>query len=129
MIENFIGVPFLDKGRTFNGCDCYGLVKLYYKEILNIEIPETIITADKPRRIFANYLKEISENWKPCEPKANAVIAMSVNSEFPNLVTHFAVMIDDKRFIDTRENMSSYLTNIDDERIKNQIKGFYQWQH
>ena len=129
MISNFIGIPFVSKGRSFNGCDCYGLVKLYYKEILNIDIPETIITVEQPRRTFANYLNEISKNWTATTPAKNVVVAMSVNAEHPNLVTHFAVMIDDKRFIDTRENMSSYLTSIDDERIKNQIKGFYKWQH
>ena len=129
MISKFVGIPFISKGRSFNGCDCYGLVKLYYKEILNIDIPETIITAEQPRRTFANYLNEISKNWTATTPAKNVVVAMSVNAEHPNLVTHFAVMIDDKRFIDTRENMSSYLTSIDDEKIKNQIKGFYKWQH
>lgn len=129
MINKFIGIPFISKGRSLNGCDCYGLVKLYYKEILNIDIPETIITAEQPRRTFANYLNEISKNWTATTPAKNVVVAMSVNAEHPNLVTHFAVMIDDKRFIDTRENMSSYLTSIDDEKIKNQIKGFYKWQH
>ena len=129
MISKFVGIPFVSKGRSFNGCDCYGLVKLYYKEILNIDIPETIITAEQPRRTFANYLNEISKNWTATTPAKNVVVAMSVNAEHPNLVTHFAVMIDDKRFIDTRENMSSYLTSIDDEKIKNQIKGFYKWQH
>ena len=129
MINDFIGIPFVSKGRTFRGCDCYGLVKLYYKEVLNIELPETVITAEQPRRTFANYLNEISKNWTLTTQQKNAVVAMAVNAEHPSLVTHFAVMIDDKRFIDTRENMSSYLTSIDDERIKNQIKGFYKWQH
>lgn len=129
MIEKFIGIPFVSKGRSFNGCDCYGLVKLYYKEVLNIDIPETIITNEQPRRTFANFLNEISKNWTLTNPSKNSVVAMSVNAEHPRLITHFAVMIDDKRFIDIRENMSSYLTNIDDEKIKNQIKGFYKWQH
>ena len=129
MINDFIGIPFVSKGRTFRGCDCYGLVKLYYKEVLNIELPETVITAEQPRRTFANYLNEISKNWTLTTQQKNAVVAMSINAEHPSLVTHFAIMIDDKRFIDTRENMSSFLTSIDDERIKNQIKGFYKWQH
>lgn len=129
MMDKFIGIPFVSQGRTFRGCDCYGLVKLYYKEVLNIEIPETVITAEQPRRTFANYLNEISKNWTSTVPSKNAVVAMAVNAEHPTLVTHFAVMIDDKRFIDTRENRSSYLTNIDDKKIKNQIKGFYKWQY
>ena len=129
MIEKFIGIPFVSKGRSFKGCDCYGLVKLYYKEVLNIDLPETVITAEQPRRTFANYLNEISKNWTSTVPQKNAVVAMAVNAQHPSLVTHFAVMIDDKRFIDTKENMSSYLTSINNKKIKNQIKGFYKWQH
>lgn len=129
MMSNFIGIPFVSKGRSFKGCDCYGLVKLYYKEVLNIELPETVITADKPRRIFVNYLNEISKNWIQTVPAKNVVIALSINSEHPTLVTHFAVMIDEKRFIDIRENCNSYLTSIEDMKIKNQIRGFYKWQH
>ena len=129
MMDKFIGIPFVSQGRSFRGCDCYGLVKLYYKEVLNIELPETVITAEQPRRTFANYLNEISKNWTSTIPSKNAVVAMAVNAEHPSLITHFAVMIDDKRFIDIRENMSSYLTSIDDKKIKNQIKGFYKWQH
>lgn len=128
-MNRFVGIPFLDKGRSFEGADCYGIVKLWYKEILNIAIPETVITADKPRLIFANYLKEISQNWELCEPCKNAVVAMSVHALHPKMITHFGVMIDENRFIDTRENICSYLINIDDPRIKNQIKGFYKWQH
>lgn len=129
MMDRFIGIPFISNGRSFKGCDCYGLVKLYYKEVLNIEIPETVITSEQPRRIFANYLNEISKNWTQTVPAKNVVIALSINSEHPSLVTHFAVMIDEKRFIDIRENCSSYLTSIDDIKIKNQIRGFYKWQH
>ena len=61
---DYIGIPYKDKGRTFNGCDCYGLLMLYYKKELGIEIPEVHISAEQPRRSLAKYHEEISKHWE-----------------------------------------------------------------
>lgn len=130
MIDRYIGIPFEDKGRSFSSCDCYGLVKLYYKHELNIDIPETKITADKPRRIMINYLNEISKNWIEVDtPKKDCVVAMCMNEEHPKLVTHFAVMIDDKRLLHTLNKRMSHITTLSHMEIKPFIKGFYRWHN
>ena len=37
--NRFTGVPFADLGRTRAGCDCWGLVRLVYAEVLGIALP------------------------------------------------------------------------------------------
>ena len=34
-----VGVPFLDRGRTFSGWDCWGLVVFAYQVCFNISLP------------------------------------------------------------------------------------------
>lgn len=127
---NYIGIPFKDKGRDFKGCDCFGLVKLYYKNELGIEIPETNITADQPKRIMINYLNEISKNWTKIEsPEKNCVVAFAMHEEHPKLVTHFAVMIDDKTILHTLNKSNSHKLSIDDIRVKSFIRGYFKWQN
>ena len=38
-IERAIRVPFLDKGRSYLGFDCWGLVVCYYRDVLNVALP------------------------------------------------------------------------------------------
>lgn len=49
-LNKLIGIPFKLNRRDFGGCDCRGIVYLYYKYIKNKEIPFT----DGKRIFFRN---------------------------------------------------------------------------
>jgi len=36
----YVGIPWLDRGRTREGCDCWGLLRLVYTEVLGLEVPD-----------------------------------------------------------------------------------------
>lgn len=39
-ITKIIGAEWVSRGVSFDECDCWGLVILYYKHVLNIELPK-----------------------------------------------------------------------------------------
>lgn len=39
-IDRVIGLPWVDRASSFESVDCWGLVLLYYKHVLGIELPE-----------------------------------------------------------------------------------------
>ena len=38
-IKNIIGKPWVNRAASFDAADCWGVVSLYYKHVLNIDIP------------------------------------------------------------------------------------------
>ena len=39
-VAKYVGIRYQSRGRSFDGCDCYGLVRLFYQAELGIELPE-----------------------------------------------------------------------------------------
>lgn len=37
--DRFVGIPYLERGRTPAGCDCYGLLRLVLAELGGIDLP------------------------------------------------------------------------------------------
>jgi cell wall-associated NlpC family hydrolase len=41
-VNTYIGIPFVDLGRTAQGFDCWGAARLVYKQELNISLPSYV---------------------------------------------------------------------------------------
>ena len=38
--KNYVGLPFVERGRSREGCDCWGLIRLVFLEQFSIELPD-----------------------------------------------------------------------------------------
>lgn len=47
--RKYVGVPYKDFGRSTDGCDCWGLLRLVYAEEFGIELPSYIGGYESPR--------------------------------------------------------------------------------
>lgn len=60
-------VPYADKGRTMAGCDCWGLLRLVYRDVLGVELPSYLDdynSADDKNSAAAAISRRIHE-WTP----------------------------------------------------------------
>jgi len=133
-ISYYIGIPFLSKGRDANiGLDCYGLISLYYKNELSIVLPEIATSSNAVHKVFSRYLDQISKNYYEIKtPQNNCIVAMNTTPNYPDIINHFGIYIEDKttntnQILHTLKNTQSHLINSDDIRIKHTIKGYYLW--
>ena len=133
MIKDFIGIPFIDKGRDYKGADCYGLCLIYFRDVLNINIPDVIASPNQVRMAYLEYLSNIRDFWiEHKEPKENTIVAMMTDPDNPKLVTHFGIIlkIDGKlKILHTFRDTASHIVDIDNPIYKNRIKAYYEWRH
>lgn len=122
--DKYIGIPF----ETF---DCYRLVVNVFKQELDVHLDmfETIGTKEG-KRIYMNFLKEISTNWEEVSKddlQNFDVVAMTYDVKHPNIVQHLGVLLDGK-VLHTLKGKNAHLTKLSDPYLSGKIKGFYRWK-
>jgi cell wall-associated NlpC family hydrolase len=127
MIDPYVGIPFEDRGESFDGSDCYGILRLIYKNELQIEIPSFLGSCYSTKMIFSDYLKQISECWELVgEPQPFDVVAMAHDPQHPRVVQHFGLYLGNNKMLHTLENIGSHI--VDFNEMKYYVKGVYRWR-
>lgn len=75
----FIGLPYLAGGRDRDGVDCWGLLRLVYREELGIHLPELPgLVEDHEQLISRENLALCTEGWaRQDQPTEWAAVGMS----------------------------------------------------
>ena len=91
--NKYMNIPYSDKGRTWQGCDCWGLVRLVLWEERNIKIPSYEADYKSSRtwgEISAAVDKYRSEWIEVKTPKSLDLVVLHCRA----LKTHIGIMID-----------------------------------
>jgi len=81
-VKKYIGIPFISNGRTTDGCDCYGLVRLVLRNEYGIELPELsdnyadAMNVRETARLFAENLPVLTAE-KIDAPEEKAVVVIT----------------------------------------------------
>lgn len=127
-IMRYIGLPYKHQGRTCEGLDCWGLIKLVYKEMLNTELwdigetyPEDWSWEGKDL-FMENYQKQ----WERVQdPTAFDVVLINSSKGIAN---HAGVMINDRTFIHCIK-AGVVVSRITDKIWKRRIAGYYRYKN
>jgi cell wall-associated NlpC family hydrolase len=125
-LRRYIGIPFVDRGDQFTGADCYGLLRLFYREELGISIMDPHISCRETGKVFSQYLVEVRRHWvEVTEPGEFCGVAMATDPKLPGIVNHFGIWIGG-RLLQTLSGVGSHVVPADKHR--NRIIKYYQWQ-
>lgn len=125
--EDFIGIPFKDKGRDLDGCDCYGLFRLVYLHGREINLP--LYTggyngrADKDG--VTRLIEEGKRSWSEIEftqEKSFDAILMKIQG-----YQHLGMVVEKGHMLHMPRDSFSCIERYDNVRYQAVIEGFYRY--
>jgi hypothetical protein len=123
--NKYIGIPFLDKGRDTNGIDCWGLVRLVYKQEYNIDLPNfsTDYEADDAERM-RDLLAQYKEGWEKIDtPTEGCIVLFNILG----VESHMGIAVSSTHFLHARDHYDSAIESFDSVGWRNRITGFYKY--
>lgn len=122
-LSKFVGIPYLLGGRTFGGCDCYGLAVLLYKQN-GIILPDVEVDSlEESTKVFIE--EENRGYWAKVSTASCGSLAVFKNKA--ELPTHCGVMLDRRRILHTVKGSRSCIEKIDSPIWKGQLYGFFEF--
>ena len=126
--DDFIEIPFKPDGRDRNGCDCWGLVCLVYREKLGIELPEykgvfeaqTIAQLKNVSRV----MEREKESWVRVEKPHEFDVVMIRSGAY---AWHVGIVIDRRRMLHVMSGINSTVEEYAGMDWKNRIEEFRRY--
>ena len=126
---DFIGVPYLFRGRTPSGWDCWGCVRHCRAELFGLESPdwsEAYALRDGAHpvhlaEVTARLISERLAAWRPVPPGPGAVALLSVF----NRPAHVGLMISEVDMLHAFGRAETCIERVDGPRWRDRLIGFY----
>lgn len=125
-LASFIGIPYENRGSGFGGCDCWGLVWLYYSEVLGIPIPRYSGYLDAEAPAMVDYVESRWNQWQQVprsEMRPGDVLALKVGK----LAVHCGVYVGEGKMLHVMEGRMSCLERVDRGFWHNAIVRVGRW--
>jgi len=123
-MNKYLGLPYKNKGRSWCGVDCYGLVYLFYKHEKNIildKYDEDYQNSASAKEAHTALNKNKNFWAQTFTPGFGDVILFGQNGR----LNHVGLFVDNKSFLHIQENTNSCIEKI--ELHKQKIKGYYRY--
>jgi cell wall-associated NlpC family hydrolase len=111
-IGRFIGIPYVNRGDGFDGCDCWGLVWLFHREALGHEVPRYAGYSDAEGEDIPARIREGWEGWAhvlPGQEELGDVLALRVGQH----PVHVGVVVSRGQMLHVLRGANSSLARYD----------------
>ena len=125
-VNKYVGIPFKSGGRTSDGCDCYGLVRMVLKNEYSLILPMLdgkyidALDTETTKELFRQYVPMICGK-RIAEPEEKAIAVIKTQG----LATHVALYAGDGFIIHARNKTGAVCERISSPFLTGRIEGWY----
>ncbi|MBV48237.1 MAG: hypothetical protein CMN10_06710 [Roseobacter sp.] len=126
MRDRFAAIPFLAEGRGYEGCDCWGLVWLWYRDVLRIALPRYDgVAVDDPRGID-RVIRIAEADWTPVDtPRDHDVVVMrAVGGSRAD--SHLGIVVETRKVMHTTERLGVQVQRLSSPLIRSRAPRFFR---
>lgn len=123
--DKYIGLRYLDNGRTETGVDCWGLARLFYKQEYNIDLPSYSeeYSGGTDARIL-QVVELYKDNWEESStPDIGDLCLFNMLGE----PMHVGVYVGNNNFLHCRSGSDSVIESLNNLKWKNRFVAFYKY--
>jgi cell wall-associated NlpC family hydrolase len=130
-LNDFVGVPYLDRGRGRDGADCWGLIVIVYRELLDIELPSYSdhykMISERDARDIAQVITAERSDWQRLwladEPDVYDLVLLNIGG----VPCHIGVYAGHRTMLHVQRGMTSWIESLDRPRWQPRIEGYYRY--
>lgn len=133
---SYIGIPFIDRGRDLDGCDCWGLVRLVMQDRVQVTLDSLQVSESDYQSVMAEIASaQQTSEWisvdQDCEctfDVAEMSWPVRINGQWRHEPLHVGIIVAPGWLLHTERSTAAMLSPYtSDLRIKRRIIGF--WRH
>ena len=128
IIDTYLKVPFKVGGRSIEGCDCWGIVTIIYKDIFNIDLIDFEGSQNYDEKWFLkgeNYLLEYYyKQWEVIDKKDIKPFDMVFFNNSRGIANHIGVVLTKNKFIHCSK-AGTIISKLTDNEWSKRIENFY----
>lgn len=127
--DEFVGVPFVARGRAMDGADCWGLFRLALLKVAGLEVPsyDELYSTVLERRINAELIRGRMGPWFQVptgqEQRFDGILLRDGRHE-----SHIALVTRPGRMLHTYRGGSSCVDRYRNSPFREKLAGFYRHQ-
>jgi cell wall-associated NlpC family hydrolase len=125
-MRRFVGIPYVEGGRDYDGTDCWGLCWLFYRDELGRSLPSFSGEYRVEDREILSELIHQSKALVNAVPTREPEYGDLVLMKFRALPVHVGVYIDDQHVLHILKGINSVVESMRSPRLTGRIEGWYR---
>lgn len=129
--NGYLGIPYTDLGDGHDGADCYGLVRLVYRETRGIELPaqglyaHLDLTGTDGRKGAEALIARVAANWPWRRVDRPAPLDVVIFRR-GRIEDHMGLIVDQRRFLHVVEAREACVERLDNPLWCRRVAGYYR---